>query len=67
MKSYVRGLLAGAVLGAVAWNVVRRRMAPPRRLAARLAWRAGRRVAPQAVRLTRHGGRRLLRIARRIG
>lgn len=67
MKSYVRGLLAGALLGAVAWNVVRRRIAPPRRMAARMAWRAGRHLAPQAIRLTRHGGRRLLRIARRIG
>jgi len=67
VKTYVRGLLAGAVLGAVAWNLVHRRLTPPRRLAARLAWHAGRQLAPQAVRLTRHGGRRLLRIARRIG
>jgi len=51
----------------VAWNLVHRRLTPPRRLAARLAWHAGRQLAPQAVRLTRHGGRRLLRIARRIG
>jgi hypothetical protein len=67
VKSYVRGLLAGAVLGAVAYNVVRRRIAPPRRMMARWAWRAGRDLTPRAVRLTRYGGRRLLRIARRIG
>jgi hypothetical protein len=67
MKSFLRTMLAGAVMGAVGLSMIQRRLRGPERFVARMAWRAGRDLAPRAARLTRAGGRRLMRFARKIG
>lgn len=67
MKSYIRGIVAGLVIAALGLTMVRRQMAAPKRFLAKVAWRAGRQLAPNAVRFTQKHGRRLVRFARRIG
>jgi hypothetical protein len=67
MKSFFRTIAAGAVLGALGLSMVQRKLKAPERFVARMAWQAGRNLAPRAARLTRRGGRRLVRFAKKIG
>lgn len=67
MKSYLRGVFSGLMLGAMALSLIRRQTRAPRRFVARMAWRAGKSLGPQAMRLGRVGGRRLIKFARKIG
>ena len=67
MIKFFRTILAGAVMGVLFWSFLQRRMRRPRRFVSRLAWKAGRDLAPRAANATRVGGRRLARFARRIG